>query len=273
MTSSVTPSVTTSDCHVIAIVNQKGGVGKTTTAINLAAGLTMRGKKVLLIDSDPQGNASTGLGLHSGARGLTIYEVLVDEIPLSDALASTQVPGLSIIPSHIDLSSAELEIGHSDGRTIRLKTALAEVSERFDYVLIDCPPSLNLLTVNALAAADSVIVPLQCEFYALEGLSQLLKTVEMAKASINPDLIIEGVMLTMYDQRNRLSAQVAADVRQHLGRAVFQTMIPRNVRVAEAPSFAKPVMMYDPHCPGSIAYMALTDEILSRHKRRSGTHA
>ena len=260
---------TSEQCHVIAIVNQKGGVGKTTTTINLAAGLALRGKKVLIIDSDPQGNASTGLGLHSGARGTTIYEVLVDEVPLEDAITSTQVPGLSIVPSHIDLSSAELEIGQSEGRTIRLKTALAAVSHTYDYILIDCPPSLNLLTVNALAGANSVIVPLQCEFYALEGLSQLLKTVEMAKASINPDLIIEGVMLTMYDKRNRLSAQVAADVRKHLGRAVFQAMIPRNVRIAEAPSFAKPVMMYDPQCAGSIAYMALADEILSRHKRRS----
>ncbi len=262
------------NCHVIAIVNQKGGVGKTTTTINLAAGLALRGKKVLLIDSDPQGNASTGLGLHSGARGTTIYEVLVDEVALSEAIVATQVPGLSIVPSHIDLSSAELEIGHSDGRTVRLKNALAAnraeyEGGKYDYVLIDCPPSLNLLTVNALAAADSVIVPLQCEFYALEGLSQLLKTVEMAKASINPDLIIEGVMLTMYDKRNRLSAQVAADVRKHLGRAVFKTMIPRNVRIAEAPSFAKPVMMYDPSCAGAVAYMALADEVLSRHKRRN----
>ena len=256
------------NCHVMAIVNQKGGVGKTTTTINLAAGLALRGKKVLIIDSDPQGNASTGLGLHSGARGTTIYEVLVEDAPLNDAIAPTQVPGLAIVPSHIDLSSAELEIGQSEGRTVRLKTALAAQKPLYDYVLIDCPPSLNLLTVNALAAADSVIVPLQCEYYALEGLSQLLKTVEMAKGSINPDLIIEGVMLTMYDQRNRLSAQVAADVRKHLGRAVFSTMIPRNVRVAEAPSFAKPVMMYDPQCSGSIAYMALADELLSRHKRR-----
>jgi chromosome partitioning protein len=252
----------------MAIVNQKGGVGKTTTTINLAAGLALRGKKVLLIDADPQGNASTGLGLHSQKRGLTLYEVLVDGIALDEAVDKSHVPGLSIVPSHIDLSSAELEIGQSDGRTVRLKNALAPHKDGYDYILIDCPPSLNLLTVNALAAADSVVVPLQCEFYALEGLSQLLKTVEMAKASINPDLIIEGVMLTMYDGRNRLSAQVAADVREHLGRAVFQTMIPRNVRIAEAPSFAKPVMMYDPDCAGSAAYMALTDEILSRHARR-----
>lgn len=253
----------------MAIVNQKGGVGKTTTTINLSAGLAIRGKKVLLIDSDPQGNASTGLGLFSASRGTTLYEVLVDEAPLMSAITKTNVPGLSIVPSHIDLSSAELEIGQQERRTTRLKAALQSQKQRFDYVLIDCPPSLSLLTVNALAAADSVLVPMQCEFYALEGLSQLLKTVETAKASINPDLIVEGVMLTMYDKRNRLSAQVAADVRTHLGRAVFQTMIPRNVRIAEAPSFSKPVMMYDPACIGSAAYLALTDEVLSRHARRT----
>jgi len=250
--------------RTIAIVNQKGGVGKTTTAVNLAAALTLRGKSVLLIDLDPQGNASTGLGFGQKSRGVTLYDILVDDVPMSDALHATSVPGLSLIPSDIDLSAAELEIGTKTGRTSRLKTALDPIRHDYDYILIDCPPALGLLTVNALAASDSVLVPLQCEFFALEGLSQLLKTVEMAKTSLNPNLIIEGVMLTMFDMRNRLSEQVAADVRQHLGRAVFKTMIPRNVRVAEAPSFAKPVMMYDPACTGSKAYIALADELLSK---------
>ena len=253
--------------RIISIVNQKGGVGKTTTTINLAAALALKGQSVLLVDIDPQGNASTGLGVSRQSRGVSIYNVMVDSTPLSEAIQETGVPGLSIVPSHIDLSSAELEIGAQAGRTTRLRDALTPIIPLYDYILIDCPPALGLLTVNALAASRSALVPLQCEFYALEGLSQLLKTVEMAKASINPDLIIEGVMLTMYDKRNRLSAQVAQDVRKHLGRAVFRTVIPRNVRVAEAPSFAKPVMMYDPDCAGARGYMALADELLRRHKK------
>ena len=254
--------------HTIAIVNQKGGVGKTTTSINLAAALASQGMRVLLVDMDPQGNASTGLGLMRGERGSTIYEVLVDRTPASEAIVASSVPNLSILPSHIDLASAELEIGTVAGRTARLQAALAEVSDDYDYILLDCPPSLNILTVNALVAAASVLVPLQCEFFALEGLSQLLKTVEMAKAQLNPDLYIEGVMLTMYDRRNRLSGQVAADVRKHLGRAVFNAQIPRNVRIAEAPSFGKPVIEYDPQCAGTKAYLALAREILKRHELR-----
>lgn len=253
--------------RIMAIVNQKGGVGKTTTTINLAAALAELGKTVLIIDLDPQGNASTGLGVMRADRVMTIYDVMVDGADLGDAIHETVVPRLQLIPSEVDLSAAELEIGNSDGRTTRLKEALAALEDKPDFVMIDCPPSLSLLTVNALAAAHSVIVPLQCEFYALEGLSQLLKTVEMAKANINPDLIIEGVMLTMYDSRNRLSAQVAADVRKHLGRAVFKTIIPRNVRIAESPSFGKPVIMYDRHCVGSKAYMKLGREILSRRRK------
>ena len=253
--------------RIIAVVNQKGGVGKTTTTINLAAALTLKGKKVLLIDMDPQGNAATGLGIPRASREITIYDVLVDGAALSDATLETSVPGLKLIPSHVDLAGAELEIGDRAGRTTILRDAINEVSSQYDYVLIDCPPSLNLLTVNALSASRSVLVPLQCEFFALEGLSQLLQTIEMAKARINPDLVIDGVMLTMYDPRNRLSAQVAADVRKHLGRAVFQTIIPRNVRIAEAPSFGKPVLMYDPHCTGSKAYKALATEMLSRHSK------
>ena len=251
--------------RIIAIVNQKGGVGKTTTTINLAAALTLRGKKILLIDLDPQGNAATGLGIPRASRDVTIYDVFVDGMSIEEATMETVVPGLKLVPSHIDLAGAELEIGDRAGRTTILRDALKAVN--YDYVLIDCPPSLNLLTVNALSAARSVLVPLQCEFFALEGLSQLLQTVEMAKANINPNLVIDGVMLTMYDQRNRLSGQVAADVRKHLGRAVFKTIIPRNVRIAEAPSFGKPVIMYDPHSKGSKAYMALADEMLNRHSR------
>lgn len=255
--------------RTIAIVNQKGGVGKTTTSINLAAALTLREKSVLLIDLDPQGNASTGLGVGKTQRGVTLYEVLVDAEDIAEAIHTTTVPGLHLIPSHIDLSAAELEIGSQAGRTSRLAEALGDIRSEYDFVLIDCPPALGLLTVNALAASNSVLVPLQCEFFALEGLSQLLKTVEMAKSSLNPSLIIEGVMLTMYDVRNRLSSQVAADVRRHLGRAVFETLIPRNVRIAEAPSFGKPVMMYDAASSGAKAYMALADELLARHHART----
>ncbi len=257
--------------RVIAIVNQKGGVGKTTTSINLAAALALEGQSVLLIDIDPQGNASTGLGVPRHNRDDSIYHVLTEGLPLADAVQNTSIEGLCIVTSHIDLSAAEMEIGNAEGRTVLLRNAIAEMvrggRHKFDYVLIDCPPSLNLLTINSLVAARSVIVPLQCEFFALEGLSQLLKTVEMAKANLNPSLVIDGVMLTMYDQRNRLSAQVADDVRKHLGRAVFKTLIPRNVRIAEAPSFGQPVLIYDPICAGSIAYRELATEILSRHRR------
>ncbi len=255
--------------RIIAIVNQKGGVGKTTTTINLAAALSLSGKRVLLLDLDPQGNASTGLAISRKLRGVSIYNVLVEGTALKEAVKETRVKNLDIVPSHIDLSAAELEIGNQAGRTTKLKTAIEALSGDYDYILIDCPPALGLLTVNALAAANSALVPLQCEFYALEGLSQLLKTVEMAKSSINPKLVIEGVMLTMYDKRNRLSGQVAEDVRTHLGRAVFETIIPRNVRIAEAPSFGQPVMMYDPDCVGSKAYMALADELLSRHRKKA----
>jgi len=255
--------------RIIAIVNQKGGVGKTTTSINLAAALSKLGKRVLLIDADAQGNASTGLGISRRQREKTIYHILTEGLPLDEAVQETDVDGLFIIPSHVDLSAAEMEIGDADGRTIILRDALKASKLTFDYVLIDCPPALGLLTINALAASRSVIVPLQCEFFALEGLSQLLQTIEMAKANINPALAIDGVMLTMFDKRNRLSAQVAADVRKHLGRAVFDTMIPRNVRIAEAPSFGQPVLVYDPHCAGSRAYMKLAKEMLRKHKNRN----
>ena len=254
--------------RIIAIVNQKGGVGKTTTSINLAAALAAKGLRVLLIDMDPQGNASTGLGIPRAAREQTIYNVLTEDLSIDEAIQKTDVPNLSVLPSHVDLSAAEMEIGQTEGRTRILRDAIAASTSEFDYVMIDCPPSLNLLTINALSAARSVIVPLQCEFFALEGLSQLLKTVEMAKASINPALAIDGVMLTMYDKRNRLSAQVAADVRKHLGRAVFETIIPRNVRIAEAPSFGEPVTTYASNSLGAKAYLALADELIKKHKNR-----
>jgi len=268
--------------RTIAIVNQKGGVGKTTTSINLAASLAALGQRVLLIDLDPQGNATTGLacqkggqkGSMDGATNVTLYDVIVEEASLAAAVVDTDVDGLSLVPSDMDMSGAELAIGDAAGRTTRLKSALADylggLARPPDYVLIDCPPALGLLTVNALSAARSVLVPLQCEFYALEGLSQLLRTIEVAKASVNPDLVIDGVMLTMYDKRNRLSENVAADVRKHLGRAVLDTIIPRNVRIAEAPSFGKPVTEYDPNCKGALAYMALAAELLKRHGKSKG---
>ena len=254
--------------RIMAIVNQKGGVGKTTTAINLAAALAEHEQRVLLIDMDPQGNASTGLGVPRDDRSKSTYHVLTEDLALDDAIRATQVRGLYILPSHPDLSAAEMEIGTSDGRTRILNKAIVDATSGFDYVLIDCPPSLNLLTLNALAAARSIIVPLQCEFFALEGLSQLLKTVEMAKSSVNPKLAIDGVVLTMYDKRNRLSSQVADDVRRHLGRAVFETIIPRNVRIAEAPSFSEPVTTYDSSSQGSKAYRRLARELLRKHAQR-----
>jgi len=254
--------------RIIAIVNQKGGVGKTTTSINLAAALAAKGLRVLLIDMDPQGNASTGLGIPRAQREHTIYNVLTEGLSVDDAVQATDVPNLSVLPSHVDLSAAEMEIGQTEGRTRILRDAITASQSKFDYVMIDCPPSLNLLTINALSAARSVIVPLQCEFFALEGLSQLLQTVEMAKSSINPALAIDGVMLTMYDSRNRLSAQVADDVRKHLGRAVFKTIIPRNVRIAEAPSFGQPVISYAPNSKGAKAYLALADELIKKHRNR-----
>jgi chromosome partitioning protein len=258
--------------RVLAVANQKGGVGKTTTAINLGTALAAIGDEVLVIDLDPQGNASTGLGIDRRSRRYSTYDVLIGEATLRDAIVETAVPRLHIAPSTLDLSGLELEIGQARDRAFRLRGALAPLNaatpgtKRFSYVLVDCPPSLNLLTVNAMAAAHAILVPLQCEFFALEGLSQLLKTVEQVRETLNPGLTIHGVVLTMYDSRNNLSGQVVADVRQFMGGKVYDTIIPRNVRVSEAPSYGKPVLVYDLKCSGSEAYLRLATEVIQREK-------
>ena len=253
--------------RVMAIANQKGGVGKTTTAVNLGTALAACGKRVVLIDLDPQGNASTGLGLVRAHRDNSIYQIIVEQAPIAESLLDTMVPNLSLIPSSIDLTGAELELVNVAGREFRLSEGLKEVVGDFDYVLIDCPPALGLLTLNALVAADAVLVPLQTEFYALEGLSHLLRTVELVKRSFNPKLDIQGILLTMVDSRNNLSDMVARDVRAHLGAKVYDTVIPRNVRVSEAPSHGTPVLLYDMQCAGAQAYIHLAGEILRRdHK-------
>ena len=257
--------------RVLGIANQKGGVGKTTTAINLGTALAAIGEHVLIVDLDPQGNASTGLGIERKSRRTSTYDVLTGAAPIRDAVLQTSVPQLFIAPSTLDLSGLELEIGQQRDRAFRLRNALRQLNTGtrpydFTYVLVDCPPSLNLLTVNAMAAADSILVPLQCEFFALEGLSQLLKTVEQVKTTLNPTLSIHGIVLTMYDSRNNLSNQVVADVRQFMGNKVYETIIPRNVRISEAPSYGKPVLVYDLKCVGSEAYLRLATEIIQREK-------
>ena len=252
--------------RVIAIANQKGGVGKTTTAINLSTGLAAIGRKVLMVDLDPQGNASTGLGIDRTNRRVSSYDVLMGGASVADGQLETSIPGLYLIPSTVDLTGAELELISLPRRAYRLREALAATVHEFDYVLIDNPPSLNLLTVNALVAAKSVVVPLQCEFFALEGLSMLMKTIERIRNSFNAELEIQGIVLTMYDKRNNLSDQVAQDVRDFLGDMVYKTIIPRNVRVSEAPSHGKPALLYDHKCAGSVAYMQLASEILRRER-------
>jgi chromosome partitioning protein len=259
--------------RVLAIANQKGGVGKTTTAINLGTALAAIGERVLVIDLDPQGNASTGLGIDRRNRRCSTYDVLIGEAPLRDSVVPTAVPRLAIAPSTMDLSGLELEIGQARDRAFRLRNAIAGLNtgksigtSDFTYVLVDCPPSLNLITVNAMAAAHAILVPLQCEFFALEGLSQLIKTVEQVKSTLNPGLTIHGIVLTMYDARNNLSSQVVADVREFMGSKVYDTIIPRNVRVSEAPSYGKPVLVYDLKCVGSEAYLRLATEIIQREK-------
>jgi chromosome partitioning protein len=259
--------------RILVVANQKGGVGKTTTAINLGTALAAVGAPTLVVDIDPQGNASTGLGIPNHARKLTTYDVLMGEAPLAAAVTATKIPHLSIVPSTVDLSGAELELIDLPRRNYRLKDAFAvfrdQPEQPFSYVLIDCPPSLTLLTVNAMAAADAVVVPLQCEFFALEGLSQLLKTIERVRVNLNPALEIQGIILTMFDKRNKLSDQVAADVRAHMGEKVYKTVIPRNVRISEAPSHGLPALVYDLRCPGSQAYIKLAGEMIQREKLRA----
>lgn len=261
------PLNNTPTTQVISIANQKGGVGKTTTTINLGTAMAAVGKRVLLIDLDPQGNASTGLGIAVSDRIFTTYDVLVDKTPLEKAILETGIPNLFIAPSTVDLSSADVELVHDQRRVLRLRMAIDELKQvgiEFDYVMIDCPPSLNLLTLNALACSGSVIVPLQAEFFALEGLSQLMLTIREVRQSLNPVLKIEGIVLTMFDQRNNLSLQVEKDVRANLGDLVYETKIPRNVRLSEAPSFGIPAILYDHKSRGSIAYQKLAAEILRK---------
>ncbi len=261
------------ELRVFSVSNQKGGVGKTTTAINLGTALAAVGERVLIIDMDPQGNASTGLGLARGKRKTTAYDIIINGAALIDAAVPTGLPGLHLVPADPDLSGVELELSQAQRRSFRLRDAIQALrntsgGSAYSYVLIDCPPSLNLLTVNAMAAADAVLVPLQCEFFALEGLTQLMRTVDLVRGSLNPKLEIQGVVLTMYDRRNSLSDQVAADVRGHFGEKVYETVIPRNVRISEAPSFGKPVLVYDLKCAGSQAYLNLARELVGRERAR-----
>jgi len=258
--------------RILAIANQKGGVGKTTTAINLGTALAAVGETVLIVDLDPQGNASTGLGIVRGPAQKSSYHVLIGEAELGQAIVESGIPRLHCVPSTMDLLGAELELANLERKTYRLADAVkrhrqrAAAAQPYTYILVDCPPSLNLLTINSLSAADAILVPLQCEFFALEGLSQLLKTVERVKSNLNPRLSIQGIVLTMFDRRNSLSEQVAVDVRGVLGDKVYQTVIPRNVRVSEAPSYGKPVLLYDNGCSGSQAYIKLASEVIRRER-------
>lgn len=266
-TASVQPAF--AHTRYIAVSNQKGGVGKTTTAVNLATALAAVGKTVLVVDLDPQGNASTGFGIPPQDRELTTYEVIFGECGVDDAALPTKVPGLFIVPSSVDLSGAEIELINVEGREYRLKNALHESSRYYDYVMFDCPPSLNLLTLNAFISSDGVLVPLQCEFYALEGLSHLVSTIERVRETFNPQLELLGVVLTMFDKRNNLSNQVSDNVREFFGEKVYETVIPRNVRISEAPSHGLPAIVYDMKSPGAQAYIQLAKEMIKREKALS----
>lgn len=254
--------------RIISIVNQKGGVGKTTTTVNLATALAAVGKKVLLIDFDPQGNASTGLGVDAEKREITSYDLILNDLAPEEAIQSTTIPNLDVIPATIDLSGAEIEMVSLVAREFRLKNALENHAGRYDFILIDCPPSLGLLTLNALVASHSVMIPLQCEFYALEGLSHLMRTVQLVQANLNTGLDIQGIVLTMYDKRNKFTEQIENDVRGYFGEQVYKAVIPRNVRISEAPSHGKPAIIYDMNCTGSKAYIALAAEMLKRERAR-----
>lgn len=251
---------------IIAIINQKGGVGKTTTAINVSACLAARGKKVLVIDSDPQGNTSSGLGINGKEAESTTYDCLVNGVSMEEVMVATEYKNLSLSPGNINLAGAELELVDAENREQRLKEALAGVKEQFDFIFIDCPPSLGLITLNAFAAADSVLIPIQCEYYALEGLAQLTRTIKMVKQGLNPELKIEGILLTMFDSRTNLSVQVAEEVKKYFGATVYQTVIPRNVRLSEAPSYGMPIIAFDKNSKGAVCYKKLASEVIRNNK-------
>ena len=254
--------------RIIAVANQKGGVGKTTTSINLSAALAEKGKKVLLIDTDPQGNATSGFGIEKNDLEYTIYELVLEECGIRDCIIEDVIPNVSVIPANVNLAAAEIELIGVDRKEFILKNEVDYVYDRYDYIIIDCPPSLNMLTINSMTTADSILVPIQCEYYALEGLSQLIHTVNLVKERLNPSLIMEGVVFTMFDSRTNLSTQVVENVKSNLNGYIFETVIPRNIRLAEAPSYGMPIIKYDPKSSGSDAYMSLAEELLGKYEPR-----